>query len=502
MTPSSLSGLAFHRASGAIGVLSTFALLATIATAQEQDSKLAPKPAPTFANVPYGSHERHVLDFWKAESDIPTPVVIFIHGGGFTGGTKEAVKEEMRNDLLTAKISVAAIHYRLLGDAPLPAAHDDAVRALQFLRSKATAWNIDKTRIGAYGSSAGAQLCMYLAFNEDRAEPESTDPLARESSRLTCVATLRGQTTMNTELWLKWIPGYDAPHRDPYSIFGVKTKTEYLKKVSEVSALDLVSADDPPIYMKYKMAPGDPIPENPKKVQGWKVHHVIFGVKLKEKMHALGIEVDLDYPGAKTTYESMSHFFISKLSKSVADKTENGFSFSKRESELDILLDGKPLATYVWSDPKTTRPYFKQIKAAGGEVQLTRNHPPQEGDFDDHETYHPGIWWGFGDVGGNDYWRMKARIIGGQFTQEPTTEGSSASFAVKNKLLTNQGDETFCQQNCRYTFLRREHGVLMICESALVRDASDFWLGDQEEMGLAFSRCDLTDHKKRRHDSR
>jgi hypothetical protein len=116
---------------------------------------------------------------------------------------------------------------------------------------------------------------------------------------------------------------------------------------------------------------------------------------------------------------------------------------------------------------------------------VTRNHPPRESDFQDHETYHPGIWWGFGDVGGNDYWRMKAKIIGGQFVEEPTATKDRASFAVRNKLLTNGGDETFCEQVCRYELRRRPNGILMVCESTFVRETGDFWLGDQEEMGLA-----------------
>ena len=63
------------------------------------------------------------------------------------------------------------------------------------------------------------------------------------------------------------------------------------------------------------MAPVDPVPDDPQKARGWKVHHVIFGVKLKEKMDELGIEADLKYRGAQTTYESTAHFFIEKLSQ-------------------------------------------------------------------------------------------------------------------------------------------------------------------------------------------
>jgi len=197
---------------------------------------------------------------------------------------------------------------------------------------------------------------------------------------------------------------------------------------------------------------------------------------------------------------------VSFAQQQIAD---TGFDTSKREGELEIFVDGMSFATYVWSDPNPTRPYFKQVRAVGG-VQLTRNHPPQEGDFDDHETFHPGIWWGFGDVGGSDYWRMKAPIIGGNFVEEPATTKDGASFAVRNKLQTNDGNETFCTQTCRYRILRRPSGILMICECVLQRDESDFWLGDQEEMGLAFrvatpltvsrggSYCDSEGHTERK----
>lgn len=163
-----------------------------------------------------------------------------------------------------------------------------------------------------------------------------------------------------------------------------------------------------------------------------------------------------------------------------------GVAFKKQDGEMVILVNGKHFATYVWSDPKTTRPFFKDIRASDGTTQLTRNHPPRDGDFMDHETYHPGIWWGFGDVGGNDYWRMKAKIMGGEFVDAPVGGAHRGSFAVKNRLLSNGNDRMFCEQLCRFTIRSLPFGILMICESTLVRNEGDFWLGDQEEMGLAF----------------
>ena len=187
-----------------------------------------PLRKPTYANVKYGSHAKHLLDFWKAESDAPTPLVVYIHGGGFTGGSKGNLKSKLdtMEDLLHAGISVASVEYRLVSDKPLPAAHFDALRALQFIRSKSAAWNIDKQRVGAFGGSAGAQLCMWLAFHEEMAIPDSDDPVKRESSRLLCVATNGGQATMDLDWWTNNIPGYTGPHRNQLEIFGVKTAEE------------------------------------------------------------------------------------------------------------------------------------------------------------------------------------------------------------------------------------------------------------------------------------
>ena len=273
------------------------------------------KPEPTHRNVSYGPHEQNVLDVWLAESGTPTPLVLYIHGGGFRGGSKESLRADALRGLLDAGISVAAVEYRFIKHKKLPAAHHDCRRALQFVRSKADEWNLDKARFGAFGGSAGAQLCMWLALHDDMAQPDSADPIERESTRLACVATNGGQTTMDFELWQKWIPGYDAPHRDPLEAFEAKSEEELRKLVAEVSALSLISADDPPIFMSYGMAPDAPVPSDPERARGWKVHHVTFGVKLKEKMDALGIEADLKYPGASSKYESVPQFFRAKLVK-------------------------------------------------------------------------------------------------------------------------------------------------------------------------------------------
>jgi acetyl esterase/lipase len=271
------------------------------------------KPAPDLANVAYGTDARHVLDFWKASSPGPRPLAVYIHGGGFRGGDKNTINAVVLQKLLTAGISVAAIHYRLVPAHALPLAHEDSRRGLQFLRSKAGEWNIDKRRIGAFGGSAGAQICLWLAYHDDMAKPDSSDPVERESTRLTAIAVNGAQTTMDSGWWFANIPGYTKPHRPQSEYFGDRPSEAVAALVKEISALDLATKDDPPTMMTYAMGPKDAIPEG-ERAQGWQIHHVSFGLALEEKLGELGVKSVLQYPGANRKYGSAAEFLIEHLS--------------------------------------------------------------------------------------------------------------------------------------------------------------------------------------------
>ncbi|MCZ6675041.1 MAG: alpha/beta hydrolase [Verrucomicrobia bacterium] len=269
-----------------------------------------PLPDPTHANVAYGDHPQQVIDFWQADIGARGPLVVYIHGGGFSGGSKDSIGAAKVEAFLAAGIHVATVEYRLLKHAKLPAAHDDAVRAIQFIRSKARDWAINPNLIGAFGGSAGAQLVAYLAWHDDMADPESSDPIARQSTRLACVAPLNGQATMDFDWWLENIPGYDEPHRQitEFTDFSGIARQVLIK---ELSIINHISADDPPVFMRYGMKPDDQIPE--KNPSGWKVHHVNFGIAMEDKLRRAGVEVTLKYPGPETRYKSEVEFFIDKL---------------------------------------------------------------------------------------------------------------------------------------------------------------------------------------------
>ena len=220
------------------------------------------------------------------------------------------------NALLDAGISVVAINYRLMRHSqdvvpPVKAPLHDAARALQFVRSKAKEWNIDKSRIGAAGGSAGACSSLWLAYHDDMADPNSKDPVARESTRLHCAAVIGPQTTLDPKQMVEWTPN----SRYGGHAFGKKNFAEFLADrdkilpwIAEYSPYALASAGDPPVYMIFNNTPG--IGKNQKDP----THTANFGVKLQEHCHKLKLECEVVYPGApKIKHKSTTDYLISKL---------------------------------------------------------------------------------------------------------------------------------------------------------------------------------------------
>src|SRR6185503_4262357 len=73
--------------------------------------------------------------------------------------------------------------------------------------------------------------------------------------------------------------------------------------------------------------------------------------------------------------------------------------FLRGNGRITVAIDGLPVTVYCYQDDKITRPFFAHVRAPSG-VQVTRHHPPIEGqDIMDHDTFHPGIWMSFGDIG-------------------------------------------------------------------------------------------------------
>jgi acetyl esterase/lipase len=293
-----------------------FALLSQLIFAKSKAPSYTPNlPQPSQSEIRYGKHERNVLDFWKAESISPAPVAFVIHGGGWKGGSKERLDRFADPiALLQAGISVVAINYRYVTSdesPPVKAPLHDAARALQFVRSKAKEWNINKNRIGAAGGSAGACSSLWLAFHDDLADPKNKDPILRESSRLQCAAVTGAQTTLDPKQMKEWTPnskyGGHAFGLHPFDAF-LKNRKEIMPWIKEYSPFANVTEDDPPIFLQYKSPPALGL------VQKDPTHTSNFGIKLQQHCIANGVKCELYYPnGPKTTHTDTTAFLISQL---------------------------------------------------------------------------------------------------------------------------------------------------------------------------------------------
>lgn len=245
---------------------------------------------PTYANVAYGPHERNVLDFYRAAADKPTPVVVFLHGGGFVHGSKDQLNAAMRDRLLRAGISVAAVNYRYATQASFPAPMMDGVRAIQFLRWKAGEWNIDARRIGAMGGSAGACMALWIGYHDEFARPGASDPVERESSRLAVMAVAGAQTTLELDVIEKLISPSAARHPSGPAFFGVpfsEAGSERARKIYRAaSPVTYLSKDDPPAWLYYS-DPDVNIPAGAKPGTG--IHHPRFGHYLRASCAPLGL---------------------------------------------------------------------------------------------------------------------------------------------------------------------------------------------------------------------
>jgi acetyl esterase/lipase len=311
-------------------VLSLAAAAAAAAQPKEQP-KTPPKPAgvpATKADVAYGDHPRQVLDFYQAKSASPTPVVFAIHGGGWVNGDKGGYGRGAKR-YLDAGISVVAINYRYTTqaaeakvDPPVQWPIADAARALQFVRSKAKDWNLDTTRIGATGGSAGGCSSLWLAFHDDLADPRSADPVARESTRLFCAAVTGAQTTLDPKVLKEWMPNYrygghafgvtGPKGRDSAFPAFLEQREALLAKITEYSPMSHVTKDDPPIFLEYPAQKARPPVKG--EAQDDPTHSALLGMILMEKLKEKGVDAILVYPGHEhDKYKASADYLIDRL---------------------------------------------------------------------------------------------------------------------------------------------------------------------------------------------
>ncbi len=214
-------------------------------------------------NQKYGNHPRDTFDFYPVISDKPNPLLIYIHGGGFTEGDKADIYIEDKNGANQNSIAYASINYPLSPEMPLKEILKHIGRAVQYFAYNADKYNIDKNRIACCGCSAGAGASLFLATTTDMTNPLSIDPVERESTKVCAIGLYETQATYNFFNWVDLfsdkIPNIDALFSQSaplvsqmydVEVNSYSDKDKYKEIAEYFDMLGNINKDTPPVFIK------------------------------------------------------------------------------------------------------------------------------------------------------------------------------------------------------------------------------------------------------------
>lgn len=171
------------------------------------------------------------------------PVVMYVHGGGWTGGDKQdGAGAAAIPSLQDAGFLVVSINYRLAPDFRFPAQIEDVKCAVRYLRGNATKYSLDPERIGAWGGSAGGHLVSLLGVMDDDDGLGGSGGYPDESSRVQAVVDMFGPSDLTRE----FEGGATGKALGP-RVFGTSDSESEILKIS--SPVTYVSGDDPPFLI-------------------------------------------------------------------------------------------------------------------------------------------------------------------------------------------------------------------------------------------------------------
>jgi acetyl esterase/lipase len=177
-----------------LAALSVSALVLTAASVMTLGGQAPPAGQKVLKNLAYAKagDKPILLDLYLPEkADGPAPVLLFVHGGGWEGGSKDG---PMAQRMVGRGYAVASIDYRFSQVAVFPAQLHDCKAAVRWLRAHAKEYNLDSGRIGAWGDSAGGHLVALLGTTGGVKELEGDGGNLDQSSRVQAVCDWFGPT--------------------------------------------------------------------------------------------------------------------------------------------------------------------------------------------------------------------------------------------------------------------------------------------------------------------
>ena len=220
-----------------------------------------------------------------------------------------------------------------------------------------------------------------------------------------------------------------------------------------------------------------------------------------EEMHPVSMMPPF---GSLLSAQQLADLTAFLLSQKAAPQT--GFHLQQHEDRFEVFLDGRRIGTYLFRHDQVMRTSWINLATPGGR-QVTRNYPPRTPEDADpgykgedggiiHPHFHTGLWLGFGDIDGHDFWRNVARIeqmevgafartrSGDRSLATAPTSADRLSFEVLNRFLATNSQNEVCRQRVRYELARHPSGWQLDIAAEFFNDARDFYFGDQEESGL------------------
>ncbi len=217
----------------------------------------------------------------KVQPESPAPVFVWVHGGGWMGGTKEGGVRQVLPFVRQGFVG-ATIEYRLTGEAPFPAQIEDCKCAIRYLRAHAKKYNIDPKRIAVGGSSAGGHLVALLGTSGGVKELEGNGGWADQSSSVQAVIDLYGPTDFKLFVTTK---GYERHNQDgsPESrLLGGGEVASQTEKISRVNPITYIDESDPPFLIVHGTSDGT-VPAN----QSEALHAALKKAKVSTKLHLI-----------------------------------------------------------------------------------------------------------------------------------------------------------------------------------------------------------------------
>lgn len=140
--------------------------------------------------------------YFPADGNAPWQVLVYAHGGSFTGGDKRQGSGVVDIPAMMKRgFAVAAINYRLMPDNPFPAEVIDAKCAVRFLRAHAEEYRLKTEKIGIWGGSAGGHLAAMVGLTTGKKEFDQGEYLDR-SSAVDAVVEMFGPTDLTAKMGL------------------------------------------------------------------------------------------------------------------------------------------------------------------------------------------------------------------------------------------------------------------------------------------------------------